>query len=433
MGFLGLPKGSNFGSAYINMVKERLAIIGTGISGLGAAWYLKDAYDITLFEREERAGGHTHTVQVRENDQTIPIDTGFMVFNHATYPLFTSLLKELKVETFPTSMSFSVQHLPSGLEYSGSGFNGLFAQRKNLFSLRHWRMLKEIARFNREAPRILDEPAYEDMDLETYLRKERFSEDMFRKYLVPMSSAVWSAPMNAMLRFHARTLVRFFYNHGFLGLNTQHQWYTLRGGSIRYRDKILAYFPGKLHLAEGAIRISRSTNKATVETSKGSYEFNKVIIASHADDTLKMLEGPEEKEQQLLSCFHFQNNMAILHTDPSVMPKARRTWSSWNYRMQEQYGTLVASTVYWMNSLQNVSDQKNYFVSINDTGNIREDQILKKINFTHPLFDVHTAKAQTELDSLNEKGPVYFCGAWFRYGFHEDGLWSAHQLAQRLL
>jgi predicted NAD/FAD-binding protein len=411
----------------------KIAIVGTGIAGMGCGHFLKDNAEIFFYEKNDYAGGHTNTITVDEDGQKVHIDTGFMVFNHVTYPNLLQLFNELKVPTFKTDMSFSVQYVPDKLEYCGSGLNGLFAQRKNIFNLRHIRMLKQIGRFNDASIKILDKPEYAGYTLEEYIKENGFGEDMLWKYLIPMSAAVWSTPMEKMLEFPAQTLIRFFYNHGFLGLNTQHQWYTVTGGSRTYRDIIMAQFKDKIFLNDLVVKVSRRNSKAVVRTQSGKEaEYDKVIIASHGDEALAMLDAPTPDEKRLLRNFHYQKNIATLHTDESIMPKNRRVWSSWNYRVEEKNGKMEASCIYWMNSLQKVSKNKNYFVSINDPGNVDKSKIIKTIDYTHPLFDVGAVKAQSELQSLNKTGPIYFCGSYFRYGFHEDALMSSVELCKTL-
>ncbi len=412
---------------------ERLAIIGTGIAGMACAHYLHKRYDITLFDKNDHCGGHTNTVVAEEEGAEIPIDTGFMVYNQVTYLLLTALFSELDVPTMKTSMSFSVQHIPSGLEYSGSGLNGLFAQRKNIFSGRHIRMLKQIARFNKESIETLSDLQYATCTVKEYVEKKKFGEDMLWKYLIPMSSAVWSTPMDKMLDFPINTLVRFFHNHGFLGLNTQHQWYTVKGGSREYRDRIITPFKEKIRLSTPVVSVKREGYRVLIITGDGKKEvFDKAIIAAHGDEALAMTIDPTAREREVLSCFKYQENVATLHTDGSVMPKTKRAWSSWNYRIEEIEGKLHPSTIYWMNSLQNVSKKLDYFVSINDPEKIDKKKIIKTIRYTHPLFDLEAVTAQKYLHELNRTGPVYFCGSYFKYGFHEDALMSAVDLCRSL-
>lgn len=331
-------------------------------------------------------------------------------------------------------MSFSVQHVPTGLEYCGSGLNGLFAQRKNIFNLRYIIMLAAIARFNRESIRILDNPDYQHYSLKQYIDEFGFGEDMLWKYLVPMSAAVWSTPMDKMLDFPAVTLIRFFKNHGFLGLNTQHQWYTLENGSESYKQKLIATFKQNIQVNNAVAGVERAGNKVVISTSDGrKQEFDKVILACHADQALQMLQQPTAAEQRLLSCFKYQYNKATVHTDESVMPVNKKVWSSWNYRIELQQGMLVPTTIYWMNRLQGVSDNKNYFVSINAIpGSIPAEKIIREIDYEHPLFDVEAINAQRELTLLNSDGPVYYCGSYFKYGFHEDAYASAVGLCKML-
>lgn len=411
----------------------KIAIVGTGIAGMGCGHFIQNRADITFYEKNDYVGGHTNTITVDEDGRPVYIDTGFMVFNHETYPNLTKLFKDLNVDTFKTSMSFSVQYMPDKLEYCGSGLNGLFAQRKNIFSLRHIKMLKQIARFNAESIKIKDDPAYANHSLKQYIEEKGFGDDMLWRYLVPMSAAVWSTPMDKMTDFPAQTLIRFFYNHGFLGLNTQHQWYTVTKGSKSYRDIIMAPFKDKVRVNDPVVKVQRKNGKAVVITKSGATEeYDKVIIASHGDQALGMLAEPTADEQRLLQYFKYQTNIATLHTDDAVMPKNKRVWSSWNYRVEEKQGKTYASTIYWMNSLQNVSKKKNYYVSINDPGSVDEKKIIKTIEYEHPLFDVNAVKAQAELSKLNQTGPVYFCGSYFKYGFHEDALKSAVELCETI-
>ncbi len=422
----------------------KIGIIGAGIAGMACGYYLKDVADVFLHEKNDYAGGHANTITVTPPEQHIagtegvaePVhfDTGFMVFNHITYPLLVHLFNELSVPTCPTNMSFSVQFLPDNLEYSGSGLNGLFAQRKNIFSLRHLLMLYQIKRFNDQSVKILNKPAYSGYTLERYINENRFGADMLWRYLIPMSAAVWSSPMNEMLEFPAQSLVNFFYNHGFLGLHTQHQWYTISGGSRTYRDSIMSHFKEKFMPGDAVVSIKRMDgDKVVVRTRSGEQmEYDKVIIASHADEALALLDMPTEDEKRLLGKFRYQNNSAIVHTDESVMPKNKRAWSSWNFRVEKTGEEAQSSCTYWMNSLQKLPGAVNYFVTLNDTGIVDNNKVLKKINYAHPLFDMEAVKAQKELSSLNKNGRVYFCGSYFKYGFHEDALASAVRVCRTI-
>lgn len=420
---------------------EKLAIIGTGIAGMGCGHHLHKKYDLTIFEQDNYIGGHTNTITVDEDGQPVFMDTGFMVFNFETYPNLCNLFKEINAPIKKTDMSFSVQHTQTGLEYCGSGLNGLFAQRKNIFNISYIKMLTQITRFNKESIEVLDNPKFENHSLGKYIQEKKYGDDMLWKYLVPMSSAVWSTPMEEMLDFPIVTLVRFFKNHGFLGLNTQHQWYTLENGSQSYRKLLIAPFKDKIQVNNGAVNVKTESGKAIVTTQDGkTHIFDKVIFACHADQTLKLLENPTADEQRLLAPFKYQKNIATVHTDESIMPKTKLTWSSWNYRIDEINSPLdkgargiAATTIYWMNSLQGVSKKKNYFVSINAIpGSVDKKKIIQEIGYEHPLFDLSTMKAQDELHKLNKTGPLYFCGSYFKYGFHEDAYASAVNLCKNL-
>ncbi|WP_244214280.1 NAD(P)/FAD-dependent oxidoreductase [Pedobacter jejuensis] len=410
----------------------KLAIIGSGIAGMGCAHKLQHKYDITVFEEADYVGGHTNTITLEEDGKPIYLDSGFMVFNYQTYPNLCELFKEINAPVIKTDMSFSVQFLPKKLEYSGSSLNHLFAQRKNIFNISYLKMLMQINRFNKQSVEILDKPEYQNHSIGQFFKEFGYSDDMLWQYLIPMSAAVWSAPMEQIVDFPAVTLIRFFKNHGFLGLDTQHQWYTLENGSQAYREKLIAPFRNRIKINNKIVSVKRlDSGKVEVENAKGErFEFDKVIMASHADQTYKIVKGKTDLETELLSKFKYQLNKAVVHTDEAQMPKAKLAWSSWNYRVEKQGGKLLPSTIYWMNNLQGVSKKANYFVSINPTKSLNPDKIIKEIDYHHPLFDVPAMQAQARLHELNENGPVYYCGSYFKYGFHEDAYKSAVDLCR---
>jgi len=418
-----------------NSSTASIGIVGTGIAGMGCAHFLHKSHDIAMYERNNYIGGHTHTVTVDEDGTEIPIDTGFMVYNEVTYPNLVRLFNELSVETKNSSMSFSVQHVPSGLEYSGSSLNHLFAQRRNILNPRFIRMLFQINRFNRECLEVLQEKRFASCTLEEYVRERKYGDDVLRKYLVPMSSAVWSTPPDQMLRFPAVTLVRFFKNHGFLGLDTQHQWRTVVNGTRSYRDKLIAPFREKIQTGNPVVKISRKKEYVELRLKDGeSVRHDRVILACHADEALQMLETPTKLERKILGEFNYQRNKATLHTDADLMPKTKLAWSSWNYRLDtDAEGKSRSSTIYYMNSLQGVSNKKDYFISIDDHGTIRPSSILCEIDYTHPVFSLGAIRAQEELPLINRDGPLYFCGSYFKYGFHEDAFTSALELCRSLM
>lgn len=411
---------------------EKIAIIGTGIAGMGCGHFLHEKYDLTFFEALDYIGGHTNTVTVEEDGKLVYIDTGFMVFNYQTYPNLCALFEEIKAPVKKTDMSFSVQYLPAKLEYSGSSMNHLFAQRRNIFNPAFLKMLMQINRFNKESVEILDDPKYADYSIGKYIEEFGYSQDMLWKYLIPMSSAVWSTPMKDILDFPAVSLIRFFKNHGFLGLDTQHQWYTLHNGSRSYRELLIAPFRDKIKLNKRVAVVERlEDGKVKVLADDGTGgKFDKVIMACHADQAYRIIRKKTKDEERLLSKFKYQPNKAVLHTDRNLMPKKKLAWSSWNYRVEEKNGELVPSTIYWMNRLQQVSEKQDYFVSVNPSDQLDPAKIIKEIDYEHPLFDVAAMQAQQELHLLNQTGPVYFCGSYFKYGFHEDAYASAVELCK---
>jgi predicted NAD/FAD-binding protein len=419
----------------------RIAIIGSGIAGLGCAHFLRPHHDITVFESDAHIGGHANTVEVTEPDtgRRLPIDTGFMVYNRQTYPHLCRLFDSLKVPVKKTSMSFSVRDDESGLEWSGTSLNHLFAQRKNLFSPRFIKMLWAVNRFNKEAIAALDDPSLRETSLGDYVNSRGYGEDFFNLYLVPMSSAVWSTPPALMLQFPAASLLRFFHNHGFLGLATQHQWWTVDGGSREYVSRLVAPWRDRIRLNHAVTRIVRTGSNVTLMTAHGeAHTFDKVIVATHGDVALKMLVNPTPDESRLLSAFKFQHNTATLHSDTAPMPRTKLAWSSWNYQLVRGADNRIEpATHYWMNSLQGVSDRESYFVSINRAQDIDPAKVHQTISYTHPLFDLPALRAQHEIPGLNADANgttnTYFAGAYQRYGFHEDGLKSAVDLSALLL
>ena len=412
------------------MNRERIAIVGSGISGMACASFLGRDHEVTLFEKDDRVGGHSHTVMVDEGSGRIPVDTGFMVYNEVTYPLLTRLFRELDVVTKPTLMSFSVQHTVNGLEFNGGSVNLLFGQRRNLLNLRYWRMLLQIARFNRETVEELAHPKFDDMSLSEYVKARSYGEDFLQWYLSPMAAAVWSSPPERIDEFPARTLMRFWHNHGFLGLDTQHPWRTVVGGSRSYVAKLTAPFADRIHRGSNVVSIHGATLMLEDGTSS---TFDRVVIAAHGDQALKMLSDPTPMESDLLEKFRYQENEALLHTDTCFMPRTRRCWASWNYRIDAKGRH---STHYWMNELQGVSDREQYFVSINPPSQPAESSVKRRLVYEHPLFDLAAVNAQQHLPALNRSGHEtkrHYCGAWQRYGFHEDGLWSAVNVCTEIL
>jgi uncharacterized protein len=412
----------------------QIAIIGTGIAGMGCAHRLFKTHDITVFEQADYIGGHTNTAYVNEDGQQIPIDTGFIVFNNENYPHLNKLFAEINAPFKKTSMSFAAHIVHENIAYCGSSLKLLFAQKKNIFSPRYIRFLVQLNKFNAVCLEVLDNKELQTLSIAEYVSLKGWGKDLLNWYLLPMSSALWSTPPDTSAQFPALSLVRFFKNHGFLGLNTQFQWYTVDGGSEEYKKRLIAPFKDRIQVNSKITGLRRLADKIELTNSNGQqFLFDKVIIATHGNQALELLSDASDKEKQLLLPFQYQLNKATLHTDASIMPNVRSVWSSWNYRTEIVKNELVASCTYWMNSLQDVSKKKNYFVTINDPGCIDKQHIIKEIMYEHPVFTVEAMQAQARLPELNQNGRLYFCGSYFRYGFHEDALMSANQVCDIIL
>ena len=368
--------------------RPRLAIIGTGIAGLGCAHFLQRRFDLTLFEQNDYAGGHTNTIEVREEGRDLPVDTGFMVFNPVTYPLLTRLFSELKVETKRTDMSFSVKHEPAQVEYNGHSLNTIFGDRRNLVRPRFWKFILQIDRFNKETVAALEDPRFASMTLGEYATHQGYGQDFLDYYIIPMGGAVWSTPPDKMLQFPALTLMRFWHNHGFLGMHTRHPWWTVTNGAKSYVRILTSPFLDRIRLNSPVEKVTRGPQGATVYVRNAPPEtFDKVILASHADQTMRMLGDPTALERELLSPFHYQKNIAVVHSDDKFMPWTSRCWASWNYRIRKgSDGTVRTDTHYWMNSLQGISDRVNYFVSLNAEDEIAPERVLRRIPYEHPSY-----------------------------------------------
>jgi predicted NAD/FAD-binding protein len=412
---------------------KKLAIVGSGVAGLGAAWLLRDKYEITIFEAGSYVGGHTNTFDVPLlGGGTQPVDTGFIVFNEQTYPHLLTLFRDLGVEYSNSDMSFAHYNTLTGLQWSSRGLAGLFAQRKNMFSPRYYKFLLEANRFNTQLPKDLERGRV-DGSFGDYLRRNNFSDFFMQNYIVPMTAAVWSTPPDRMLSFPARTFARFFVNHGFLSLYSGLQWKYVVGGSRSYVKKILAAHRGKVHLNEPVNRVREAGEKVEVITAKGRHEFDGVLLATHADQSLRMLENPSDEQTRLLSKFKYEQNQAILHSDENVLQPIKKTWASWNFKLgKNSAGGFKSTVVYYMNLLQNIPGPVKYFVSLNDFQIIDPGKTYATINYEHPLFDEHTEIAQVHLPRLNETGNIYFSGSYFRYGFHEDAYMSAVNAAEAI-
>ena len=408
----------------------RIAVIGTGISGMTAAYLVHPHHEIAVFEAADRVGGHAHTVDVDDAAGRLAVDTGFIVCNDRTYPNFLKILSQIGVAPQPSDMSFSVRCDATGLEYSGGTWNGLFAQRRNLLRPSFYRMLAGIVRFNREALRLLEEPA-PGPALGDYLRRERYGEEFVERYVLPMGAAIWSSTPSQILEFPARSFVEFFRNHGLLEVFNRPQWFTIPGGSRTYVQKLTSSYRDRIRLSTPVLSIRRDAEGALVRSGPGEERFDHVILATHSDQALRMLVDATPGEREILSALPYQENDAVLHCDTSAMPKARRAWSSWNSHLPAQ-PVERATVTYWMNRLQRLTARKDYYVTLNRQASIAPNTIVGRYVYHHPVFRQEGVAAQKRWSEVSGKNRVSFCGAYWGYGFHEDGVNSALRAVEAL-
>lgn len=402
----------------------RVAIVGTGIAGNVVAYRLRDRHDITVFEAADRPGGHTNTIEVEENGRPLSVDTGFIVFNDRTYPNFLALLDELGQPARPSEMSFSVQSEATGLEYKGSSVNGLFAQRFNAFRPRFLRMLRDILRFNRDAVQAIGNlPA--STTVGDYLENFGYGAEFSRDYLVPMTAAIWSAEPGQVDDMPLAFLVRFFDNHGLLQIKDRPQWYTIPGGSREYLRKLIAGHEDRIRLSSPVQAVSRSGQTVTLKARGAAPEtFDYVFLACHSDQALAMLADPTSLERATLGAIRYQENEAVLHTDRSLLPARRRAWAAWNYHLPADRQERVSVT-YNMNILQGLDAASQYCVTLNASDTIDPEKIIYRTTYQHPVFTLDALSAQSRQQQLNCGNRTAFCGAYWRNGFHEDGVVSA--------
>jgi predicted NAD/FAD-binding protein len=410
----------------------RIAVIGSGISGLAAAYYLSRKHEVSLFEKDARLGGHTNTIMVESSSGPLEVDTGFIVHNDRNYPNLVKLFAELGVETQASDMSFAVTCRNSGFEYSSRGLRGFFAQRSNLCSAAHYKLFGEILRFNRTAGRLLRQPGADRATLGEFLDEARFNGVFTEKYLFPMASAVWSTSLDAIRSFPAATLVRFFDHHGMLGINTHPKWRVLRGGSHRYLPPITAPYRNRIQL--GAPIVSVTRNKTQVALSfadRPALCFDQVVFACHGDQVLPLLESATDTERDVLRSFTTSSNEACLHTDASLLPRRADAQASWNYNLGLN-GRNAPTLTYDMNRLQSLEVEERYCVTLNGGAAINPGKTIKRIIYHHPLYTREAVAAQARWDEISGVNRTHFCGAYWFYGFHEDGLNSALRVARAL-
>ncbi|MBL8861908.1 MAG: FAD-dependent oxidoreductase [Planctomycetes bacterium] len=407
----------------------KIAVVGTGVSGMLAGRLLAGVHDVTLFESEERVGGHVHTHAVRDGARTVPVDTGFIVCNDRTYPHFMRLLSILSIETQASRMSFSVACRRTGLEYNGTSLNALFAQRSNLLRPSFHRMVRDILRFHRDAPRVLA-AGDSTLTLGDLLQSGRYGPEFAEHYILPMGGAVWSAEPAMMRDFPAITFLRFFQNHGMLSVDDRPVWRVVKGGSRVYADALIAPLRDRIRTGCPVVSIRRTADGVDITTLGATPErFDQVVIAAHSDQALAMLADPSEEERVVLGAIPYQENVAVLHTDTRVMPRRKLAWAAWNYHLGTDGGGVAVT--YWMNELQTLAGPTQWFVTLNDVAGIDPDKVLRRITYQHPVYRREGIAAQARWSEINGVRRTWYCGAYWAYGFHEDGVRSALRVAER--
>jgi predicted NAD/FAD-binding protein len=402
----------------------RIAVIGSGISGMVTAYLLSQDHDIVLYEANDTIGGHTHTIDVCIQGVSYPVDTGFIVFNENTYPNFIKLMRSLGVAWQPSNMSFSVQCEKTGLVFSPSNFNALFVQRKNLFRPSFYRMLWDALRFRHEASELIRSDNYA-ITLQAYLEEKNYSHSFIEHFIIPMGGAIWSADPVQFRQFPARYLVEFFNNHGFLNVRHQPQWLVIKGGSKQYINPLTRPYKDRIRVNAPVVSVQRFPETVEITTRGGdTASFDHVVIATHSDQALRMLSDPSDLEREVLGAIPYQENLAVLHTDTSLLPPKRTAWASWNYHIPKQKKGRVALT-YNMNILQSLEAPETFCVTLNMPERIHPDRVIQRIIYHHPVYDPDSLSARRKQDELNGKNRTYFCGAYWGYGFHEDGVNSA--------
>ena len=401
----------------------KIAVIGSGISGLSAAYYLSKKFKVDLFEQEDYFGGHSYTYDIKNQKKTIPVDLGFIVFNELTYPNLLNFFKELEVPFEKSDMSFAVSIQGSNIEYGGRGLKAIFANKSNIFNFNFLKMIIEIVSFYKNAP-LLIKNNLDGETLGSYLDKSNFSKYLVEYHIIPMVAAIWSMPFSKARDIPLKLFLNFFINHGLFKLRNRPQWYTVTGRSRTYVKKVLNEISGEIFKNYKVISVNRNENNVRIKIGEDYLDYDHIVLASHADQSLKMLDKPTEEEQRILSKFKYVSNQAILHSDEKLMPKKKLAWSSWNSISNGKQ----TSVTYWLNNLQNLKSDNNFFLTLNPFCEINKKSIIKKINFTHPHFNSDTLKYQKSLFSLQGKKRTWYCGSYFGYGFHEDGIKSTINL-----
>ncbi len=413
--------------------RRKIAVIGSGIAGMSAAWMLHKHHDITVFESGDHVGGHSNTVNSGAAHGNIDVDTGFIVYNDANYPNLVALFDLLGVPTKASQMSFGASVDGGAFEYAGTGLNGLLGQRRNFFNRRFWAMLGDLARFYRSAPAMAAKAHYLHVTLGEFLQQENYSDAFIHDHILPMGAAIWSTTARDMLAFPLASFVHFFESHGLLNFVNRPQWRTVDGGSAAYVSRLTASYADRIRRV-GVERVSRKIDGVELHLTDGEREvFDEIVIAAHADDALAMIDAPSVAERMLLGSFRYTENETILHSDDRLMPKRHRVWSSWNYiGDSDQTGEQNLTVTYWMNELQGLDKKHPLFVTLNPHLEPRADRVIRRFSYRHPLFDQAAMTAQRNLWSLQGKDRIWFCGSYFGYGFHEDALQSGLAVGESL-
>ena len=407
----------------------KIAIVGTGISGLTSAYILNKRHDITIYEKNNYIGGHTHTHKIKDKNQSFNIDSGFIVYNENTYPNFIKLLDIINVKRQHTDMGFSVKSSKLDFEYAGNSLNSIFSKKTNLFNLQFLKMIYDILKFNRLSNKEVDMDNH-DLTLREYLKGNSFSQYFINNYIIPMGAAIWSTSPKLMLDMPAHFFIRFFKNHGLLQIRNRPQWWVIKNGSKQYVKELIKSFKDNIKLNARIESIKRLNNKIYINVNGIEEIFDKVIIGTHSDQALQLLEKPTNEEKNILNKIKYQKNIALIHTDDTILPKRKLAWSSWNYLINENKNDLVTLT-YNMNILQRLKSDTTYCVTINNTEDLNKSKVIKKITYHHPLFTVNSIRAQIDKDNICGKNNTYYCGAYWGYGFHEDGVKSALDVCKK--
>ena len=404
----------------------KIAVIGSGISGLSASYYFSKKHKVDLFEQDDHFGGHSYTYDIKEDNKIIAVDLGFIVFNEQTYPNLIRFFNELNVPFEKSNMSFSVSIKDTNVEYGGSGFNAIFANKKNLLNFKFLKMINEIINFYKTAPSLINTET-SNVTLGDYLKSSKLSKYFIEYHIIPMVAAIWSMPFQKAKEMPLKLFLNFFTNHGLFKLKNRPQWFTVSNRSRTYVKKVLEKISGEVFKNYKVSKILRSENNVRILIGNEYQDYDHVILASHADQSLELLDDPSLEESEILKKFTYVSNEAYLHRDENLMPIRKSAWSSWN-SISKNENTCVT---YWLNKLQNLNSEKNYFLTLNPVEAIDKNKIIKKIHFTHPYFNKDNVALQKDLNKLQGKKRTWFCGSYFGYGFHEDGLKSSKELFKK--